>query len=148
MKERLVCLGDLILLAEGRRVKACIQIDDSKVFSEIDEILKREELERPFNIFREAVEKSIDYKYTFNKNGSALELNGEKGKILKISIHEQEVYIKFRDYILNHKKFKEKQEKQKKIQEKQKAYSESKKADNERYQYKKDVIEKYRKRFD
>ena len=97
---RLACLNGGIFLVKDKQIEAYIELNEDEVYSTIDKIISEGKTNRPTEIFKKAIEIVTDSKFSFSRNNKPTELKNEDGKTEQFSIHDEQFFCKFRDYIM------------------------------------------------
>lgn len=93
-KQRIACYGDKIAVIENGKVIKRIIIEEERLKNRIDQIIdKREVCLDPYHIFRKCLEDITGYQYFGKRNNPVIDG-------IEMSIHDQIIYKKWRDYIL------------------------------------------------
>lgn len=116
----LVVIDNSVVLycKEEKRILQVFNLAEEQIKQEIDKIIKEKSLS-PANIFKKAVE-NILFPYKFLIQENTLKIAGRK-----ISIHDQDLFKEFKEYITSLDEYKEsarlfKEEKEKRRQEREK----------------------------
>lgn len=92
--KRIACYGDKIVVLENKEIKRFLIIDEEKVKKEINSIIdNRETVLDLYHIFRKCMENITGYAYYGIRNPPVI--NG-----VRYSIHDQEIFKKYKDFIL------------------------------------------------
>lgn len=97
---RLACINEGIFIVRDKQIEAYYDLNEEEIYNAIDQIISEGKINRPTEIFKKAIEIVTDSEFSFSRNNKPTELKDEKGKIEKFSIHDEDFFCKFRDYIM------------------------------------------------